>query len=231
MPVTGVFYLNNPPAQMRAGTAPVSLLSLQTISGTRAYFATMKILAPAQMTAYDVGGLQPETFDNRLLQAPAFRITSTTATATATAAIENVSGNTVERAGSKLFAAEELWGAQFIYQLWSPTREVSIQTVLGSVSDARDLGDTLRLSLKDLGNWAEIPAPDCVIGPNCQNVFGSKQCGSTSPTPCNNDWGSCTQRNRFKGIVQQWDSTLVQLPAVSYAQPAPQNSINSRRPA
>ncbi|MFC6645442.1 hypothetical protein ACFQBQ_07555 [Granulicella cerasi] len=211
--------------------SPISLLSLQTISGTRLYYATAPILAPALLSRFDVGGIQNAQFSNGLIQPPSFKFTDTLTTSSATAVIENLSGNTVERLGSRYFATEELWGSQFIYQLWSPAAESSLILVLGAVADVEDGGDALRLSLKDIGNWSEIKAPDCQISENCAVTFGSDACGSTSTTPCNNDWGSCSQRNRFKGVVTQWDNSAIALPAAAYAQPAPLTSINLRRPA
>lgn len=224
-PITGTFSML--PAN---GETLVALLSLQTIAGNRAYYASTNILAPALMTQWDAGGQQSVMFGNGLLEAPQFKATGTVATSTSAATIENVSGDTVQRANSVFFAANELWGAYFIFQLWHPAQMVSKILVQGNVLDAEDNGDSLRLTLRTSSNWSEVQACNDLIGPNCNLTWGTPQCGSTASTPCNNDWGSCTSQNRFKGVVPQWDEGAIStLPAVSYAQPAPLVGINSRR--
>jgi hypothetical protein len=215
--------------QSSGASALVILFELQTISGTRAYYASAPVTAQSLLSQYDLNGVTSAAFLARILEPPAFTFTGTTATATARMTIDNLPGNTIERDGSKVFSANELWGAMYVYRLWQPETEYALLHVVGTIADASDDGDTLDLSLTDIGNWGEIAAPEASVSTNCQLVFGSQQCGSTSATPCTNTRGTCSQLNRFKGVVTVWDSQLTLLPNGGLAQPAPAISYNSRR--
>ena len=226
---------------------PVSLLELQTVAGQRVYLADAPIPVPSLLSRFDPPGAMLNVpwnpgfavppgsvaFMPWLIDAPQFTFTASLATITANATFQNLSGNTVQRDGSLLFNSQELWGALFVYRLWLAASEYALVTVVGNVSDAEADEEKIALSLRGFSNWSEIKAPDCTIGVNCGNVFGSQQCGSTSPTPCQNTYGSCSQLNRFKGLVTQWDSQITSVPptGLGTAQPIPNVQINLRRPA
>jgi hypothetical protein len=233
-------------ARALGGPSVVSLLELLMISGDYLFVADLPLLAPSAIQAAGGGagtmrhgnipGLPPApagmvAFAPWLMDPPQWSLCGTTTTQTATAVVQNVSGDRVQRDQSLLFNAEELWGAMFVYRLWHAGLETSLLTVVGNVSDAEAEDNDLSLTLRDFGNWSEIKAPDCMIGPICGLTFGSQACGSTSPTPCQYTWGSCSQQNRFKGIVNQWSTDVTQVPATGQgtAQPIPTIEINLRR--
>jgi len=220
-------------ATMRAnqGTAPRCLLELQTVDGTRLYIADGAISVLSAIGAFDVGGATVVAFNNWLIDPPQFADTGTLVTSTATAVFQNISGNTIERDGSVLFTTQKLWGAVFVFRLWDALSQFALRTYIGNVTDV-ELDDTqVSLSLQKSSNWSEIPAPDCNIDPSCQLTFGSPACGSTSPTPCQNTYGTCSQLNRFKGVVTIWETSAITVGQRSgVAQPAPVVDLNNRRP-
>lgn len=233
----------------QGGPSPVSLLELLMISGDYFFASDMAIGVPSAIQSAaggagsgivrgprSVPGLAQlpagaVAFAPWLIDAPQWTFAGTLTTQTATATIQNVSGDSAQRDQSLLFSEEELWGALFIYRLWHPGLETALVTVVGNVSDAEAEDTTMELTLRDFGNWSEIKAPDCLIGVNCGLTFGSEACGSLSSTPCQNTWGTCTQSNRFKGLVTQWDSSVQSVPTTGQgtAQPVPTIEINLRR--
>lgn len=240
---------------MRAqgGSVPVSLLELQTISGQRYYFAENAIIAPSILSAFDwyhggslaphsivTGGPVPPmstlaaeytnvTFQDWLAVAPKFPETASLITSSSDCSVQNLSGNTVQRDGTRIFARQQLWGALFVYRLYNAAAEFALTTHIGNVSDIPSVGDTLDLTLRSWFNFSEIKAPEVSIDNNsCGNVFGSKQCGSTASFPCQNSYGSCTSLSRFKGIVTEWNNSAITQP-IAIAQQAPNVDLNLRR--
>ncbi len=232
------------------GLVPVSLLELQLIDGSRHFISDAPVTLVPLLAQFDAFSFNPRYsrpnnnvrgvpgdnaadsqtpvfFHPWLTRPPAWGFTGTLATATSDASFQNVSGDTVNRSHSLLFSTSDMWGALFIYRLWLAAAETALITVIGKVDDATVDGDELDLTLSDIGNWSQIKAPDCTIDVSCGNIFGSPQCGSVSPTPCQNSYGSCTQINRFKGVVTQWSDSVVSIANASgVAQPVPPFSIN-----
>jgi hypothetical protein len=230
------------------GLTPLNLLELQLVNGTRLYIADGPISVVPLLAQFDGGSMPvspyqrpypqvappsylndaatPVFFQPWLTKAPEFAFAGTLATATADASFQNVSGDTVNRANSLLFSTADMWGALFVYRLWQPAPENALVAVVGKVDDATVDGDNLDLTLSDFCNWSQIKAPDCTIDVSCGNIFGSPQCGSTSPMPCQNSYGSCTSLNRFKGVIVQWNSGVTSVStATGVAQPIPPFSI------
>jgi hypothetical protein len=210
---------------------PVSLLEVQLINGTRLYVSDAAISAIPAIAAFDpVQPVAAVAFQPWMLDPPSFKITNTLVTQTSNVTFQNTLGSTVARANSTMFSKMDFWGALWIYRLWQPATQYALFTARGDIADAYCDEKNVRLTLKDLMNFSEIVAPDCQIGPNCQNQFGSQQCGSTSPTQCQNTYGTCTSLNRFKAYISTWNGTVLSPNASTpIAQPVPAVVFNPKR--
>lgn len=157
-----------------------------------------------------------------IMGAPRFTLTGTTQTNTGTIQVQNKSGNTVTRDAATAFSQQEFIGALVVYRLWRADSEAAIFTFIGNVSAVEIDDDTMTLTLEGFGNWSAILAPAVNIDPTCGLYFGSGECGSTSSTPCQNTYGTCTSIERFKGVIAAWDwASQAAITLVQIAQPPP----------
>lgn len=161
------------------------------------------------------------------LDAPVtLQLPGSVATSTAKVSIQNISGNTVERDAAKMFTENGLIGQLCIIRIWRGDAEKSLLTFMGNVKDVDLQESSLVIDIDGFDNWSAITAPSYDIDTACPLTFASKACGSTSATPCDQTFGTCSQVNRFAGVLAQW---LVELPDVQIAQPVPLNNYNNRR--
>ena len=145
------------------------------------------------------------------LAAPAqFRFFGSTQTDTATIVVQNISGNTVTRDAATIFTKDELIGALVFCRVLRGDSEEALLSFQGNVVNVEPDETTMTLSLESFGNWSAVPAPTYNIDVTCPLSFGSTACGSTSPTPCDQTYGTCSQIHRFAGVIIQWDRTPVQ---------------------
>ena len=220
--------------------AAVNLLELQTINGNRYNWADATLQAvsalPTLLTLMGGVGAPAHTtltypvqsFVPWLLSAGPFKTYANTTTSTGQVTVQNLSGNTVVRDVSNLFSQNAVVGALVFYRQWLSDCEFASFSFMGRVDDAEVEADgsAMTLQLESLCCWANIDAPNCDLCPSCQNWFQSVRCGSTSPTPCNNDYGSCTSIERFFGVLNEWVGAA--LSGTQYVQPAPLNLSNPR---
>jgi hypothetical protein len=224
------------------GGAAVSLLEVATIAGARYYWSDADIIAPTALAQQITIGSGPtrsteltyyaEAFQPWLLSAGPFKTYRNTTTSTGQVEIQNISGDTVRRDVSRIFSQQAMVGALVYYRTWLADCQFATFSFMGRVDDADiDLdGDdskaSMTLQLESLCCWAKIDAPNQDICSSCQLAFGSIQCGSTSPTPCNNDYGSCTSIERFMGVVLEWNGAV--LNPTQYVTPEPLRLANPR---
>lgn len=136
---------------------------------------------------------------------PKFTITGTTQTDTGSIDIQNYSGNTVTRDVATAFSMEEFIGAFIYFRLWRADAEYAVFTFMGTVGEVDLNEDKMTLSLEGFCNWSACIAPSADIDATCPLTFGSVECGSINPTPCQNTFGTCTSIERFKGVIAAWD--------------------------
>jgi hypothetical protein len=170
---------------------------------------------------------QLEQFLDFITEPVRIKLYASAQTDTASVTIQNISGNTVQRDAARAFTRQELIGALAIIRIWRGDAETALLTFVGNVKDV-DLDDkSLVLDIDGFGNWSAIAVPSYDIDTACPLTFASPACGSTSPTPCDQTYGTCSQINRFAGVLVQW---LSETPDVQIAQPVPTNTFNNRRP-
>jgi hypothetical protein len=199
--------------------APVVLLEVQTAAGVNYFWSEHKAVWPSQIT-----GANAQFLD--FLMASQFVEVGSTETDTATFTIQNLSGNTVLRDAMMAFSTTELIGALVVARIWNGAAMTSLCTFIGSITEVEPDETSMQIHVEGFGNWSAIQAPAWNIDVTCPLTFGSTACGSTSPTPCDQTYGNCSQINRFAGVVTQWDS---EAPNVQLAQPAPAVSSNTGR--
>jgi len=215
------------PFAAAGGVSPISLLEIYTVSGNIYLWAEKDV---ANMPSILSGTTNTFTYAGRLQGGSKFNFYGSTQTDTASIAVENISGNTVERNSALALSENEFIGAFIFFWLWDPGAEVPLFTFMGNVSDV-DLDDaTMDLSIEGFGNWSAVNAPSYNIDVTCGLSFGSMQCGSTSSTPCDQTLGSCSSIERFQGVVIQWDSSNLTPSSVQVAQPPPAAAYNPARP-
>jgi len=220
------------------GGAAVSLLEVYTVSGS--YFAwsdsdiTAQGMLPVPLTVHS-GSVYTTTwhyvtptFLPWLLSAGPFKTFNNTTTSTGQVVVQNLSGDTVRRDVSRLFSSNAIVGALVYFRTWLADAEFATFSFFGSVSDVEleADGSSMTLQLESMCAWAKLDAPYQEIGISCPLSFGSVECGSTSSTPCDNSYGSCTSTERFKGVLVEWVGAAVS--TVQYVQPAPLVLSNPR---
>jgi hypothetical protein len=212
------------PMKASGGCAPVSLLELATASGSTYLWSEQDIAnAPSILL-----GTQ-SAFQGWVVGQPKFTLTGTTQTDTGSISIQNLSGNTVTRDVATAFTRNEFSGVYVYYRLWRGDSETAIFTFTGNVVDVELDEEQMTLSIEGFGNWSAIVAPAYNVDVSCPLFFGSVACGSTSFTPCQNTYGTCTSIERFAGAILQWDGSNLLTPATQIAQPPPLASYNPAR--
>lgn len=201
-------------------TAPVTLVEVQTASGAAYFWSEQKATWPSLILA----GANAEYLD--WLTSAEFHILGTTETDTATLAVQNISGNTVQRDAMLAFTTTELNGALCVIRIWRGESETALLTFVGTIESVEPDESSMQISVEGFGNWSAIVAPSYNIDVTCPLTFGSVACGSTAPTPCDQTYGTCSSINRFAGVINSW---ITEVPDVQLAQPAPVNTFNTAR--
>jgi hypothetical protein len=210
------------PMAASGGLAPVSLFELLTIAGA------LYAWSDATLTAPSILGLSPANFVPWIVKAPVFTQYKSTQTATFTVSVQNLSGDTIRRDTAQIFNKQELNAALVYFRIWRIDAEFSIFDFQGNVDDV-DIeadGDSMDITGEGSFSWSKIQAPSVQIGPSCGNTFGSVECGSTAPVPCNNSYGTCTSVERFKGVITEWSGASSNVS--QYSQPAPLRLYNPK---
>ena len=201
--------------------SPILLVEIQTRAGNNYFWSESRNLYPSVLL-----GTNTQYLD-WITGAPKFHIYRSTQTDTASISVQNISGNTVERDVSAAFSKYEFIGALLIARVWRGDSEETLFTFVGTISHADVDNMKMDLTVEGFGNYSAIIAPAYNIDVTCPLIFGSKACGSTSPTPCDQSYGGCLSLNRFAGVITQWDQ---ECPNVQFAQPAPAVYYNPARP-
>jgi hypothetical protein len=202
--------------------APRTLVEVKTVSGKVYLWSENKGLYPSLIQG---GGVYP--YLNWLTGQPRFTLYGSVQTDRAVVDVQNISGNTVQRDIALAFSETEFIGAFVIARIFRADSMTALLTFTGNVVTAEVDGDKMELAVEGFANYSAIVAPAFNIDKTCGLTFGSPQCGSTSPTPCDQSYGGCLSINRFQGVVTQWD---VECPNVQMAQPPPPVNYNPGRP-
>lgn len=212
------------PMSASGGCAPVSLVEVRTVSVNTYFWSEQRGIWNSI-----INGTPTNQYLDWLVGEQQFQLHGSTQTDTGTLSVQNMSGNTVERDIAVTYSRNEFIGAFVYYRLWRADAEVSIFTFMGNIVDADIDEQTMDLSIEGFGNYSAIKAPSYSIDVSCPLVFGSMACASTSPTPCQQSYGTCTSIERFAGVVVQWDFSDGIAPLVQIAQPVPAVSYNPAR--
>jgi hypothetical protein len=114
-----------------------------------------------------------------------------------------------------------------VARIWSGSAETPLRLFIGNVVSVEPNDTEMTIKVDGFGNWSAIPAPAYNIDTSCPLTFGSTACGSTSGTPCDQTYGTCSSVNRFAGMLASW---IAETPNQQLAQPAPNVAFNPARP-
>jgi hypothetical protein len=201
--------------------APRTLVEVKTVGGNVYLWSEHKGFYPSVING---GGNYP--YLDWLTAEQKFSLFGSTQTDTAVINVQNISGDTVERAIAKAFSSVEFIGAFVVARIWRADSNTSLLTFMGNVVGV-DVDETrMELTVEGFGNYSAVLAPAYNIDKSCPLTFGSVACGSTNPVPCDQSYGGCFSINRFAGVVTQWDS---ETPNQQIAQPPPAVFYNTGR--
>jgi hypothetical protein len=212
------------PLRSAAAASAISLMIVIT-NRQEYYWAEANISIPA---AGDLAGAAGN-YKGWIVGQPTFHLFGSTQTDTGSITIQNVSGNTVMRDAASQLSMYEWVGAYVKYILYDPASETALFTFVGSISDVEPDEEQIELSLEGFGDWSNTQAVPYNVDVTCGLTFGSQECGSTSSTPCQQTYGTCSSVERFKGVVVQWDSSNLMPTSVQIAQPPPLAAFNPSR--
>lgn len=212
------------PMSASGGCAAISLCEVRTVAGDTYFWSEQDCVWNSI-----INGTAANRYVAWLVGQQRFKVTGTTQTDTASLTVQNLSGNTVQRDAALAYAKDEFIGAFVYYRLWRSDAEQAIFQFAGNVVDAEIDEETLQLSIEGFGNSSNIVAPAFLIDVSCPLSFSSIACGSTSPTPCNQSYGSCSSIERFAGALTQWDYQNGTRPLVQITQPEPAVTFNPAR--
>ena len=216
------------------GGAAVSLLEVLTFDQNFFAWADCDITAagmlpvPSVIAGHTSLNTLISTYQPWLMSCGPFKIYGNTTTSTGQVVVQNLSGDTVRRDVSRIFSKHAMMGALVCYRRWLADCQYAEFSFVGSVSDV-DVeadGEGMTLQIESLAAWSRLDAPYQEIGVSCPLAFGSIECGSTSSTPCNNSYGSCSSTERYKGILVEWLGAS--LSTTQYVLPAPLIQTNQR---
>jgi hypothetical protein len=203
-------------------TLPIVLIEILTRSGVALFISEQKTQAPTWLTT---GFAVYQPWLSSAVRIKEYRSSQTS---TANFDIQNLSGDTVMRDMARTFSMHELTGAIVSVRLWNVVEETEKKRFLGKMMEPADNGDTFACSLQGFDNWSMIKAPPFRIGETCGLDFGSVACGSTSSTPCNQSYGTCSAKERFQGVIIQWNGAPLDYKQI--VQPAQSVQLNLQRP-
>jgi hypothetical protein len=216
------------PMLASGGLAPVWLCEVLTASGSQYLWSEQNLANTSSLTTS--GGGTTGNYRGWLVGSPKCTFTGTTQTDTASVSIQNYSGNTVMRDIATYFTEDEFINALVVLRLWRADAEVALVTFVGNVSDVELDDEEMTLSMEGFNNFSATVAPAYLIGENCPLFFGSAACASTSATPCQNTYGTCSSLERFAGVVIYWvNGSLTVVPNTQIAQPPPVAVQNKAR--
>lgn len=215
--------------QASGGPAPITLMEVLTIGNALYFWSDATIAAPSVLYSgavsggFGVGtlprlqrpinfhaGLEIGSFLPWILNPLVLTEYKSTQTATFAVSVQNLTGDTVRRDVSRIAATQILVGALVSLRIWQVSSGTAIKSFLGKIESVEVEAGGTQMTISGVGfcAWSAIPAPREDLGVSCGNIFNGGgcfyACGSVAPTPCTNSYGSCTSRNRFKGIVTEW---------------------------
>jgi hypothetical protein len=206
------------------GAGPITLVEILARSGTALFISDQKIACNSWLNP----AAGQVTYMPWLSSAVTIDEDRSCKSSTASFEMSNLAGDSVMRTLSRIASTTELAGALICVRIWLTASEVAIFTWLGKLKEPLDRGNTFSCDCMGFDNWSQIKAPPFHVGEICGLDFGSVNCGSTSSTPCNQNYGTCSSIERFQGVIIQWNGAALDYTQV--AMPAQTVQMNNKRP-
>jgi hypothetical protein len=203
----------------RSGPAPVLLLDVVATDGTSYHWGNTAInvtpvypeTLPGTAPAAWLAGLAnpPADYDTYyfpwLMSVSGFNQTRAMQAVTASIAVQNISGNTLQRDLMGLLSARTFEGALFAFREWNLVKQEAEFEQHGRLTVVTSSERLCTFGANLLFNPNDYDGQPYAYSETCQWRFGGPQCGSTSAndtafaTPCDNTYTTCHQTNRFGG--------------------------------
>lgn len=184
--------------RMKIGGIPIWMLDILTYDGTSYYFAEV---AGSYFSAI-AGSVQ--NYSGWLVSAGPIKIARDTRTDAADVAIQNLSGNTIERDMWKAIANHEFEGALAVLRLWLPLEDYALREFHSSMTETDSDPQQAAFRLTQLQDPNSFVAPFRVDSEQCPWRYKNALCGSTSVlTTCPKTRAACVTRvaiERFGGV-------------------------------
>ena len=194
----------------RTGPAPICLLDVLALDGTSYHWGNKEIDVPAVLTGTHPAWLaaqayQPANYDTHyypwLLSAIQFHHTRSQQSYQATIAIQDVSGNTLQRDPAGLIVGTSFEGAFFCFREWNPlAQQVEFQQN-GRLTMLSTSEDQIRFGANQTFNPNDYDGQPYDYSETCQWRYASPACGDTTDNPCDNTYVTCRQIARFFGVL------------------------------
>jgi len=200
----------------RSGPAPVLLLDVVAMDGTSYHWGNKAInvtpvyptTLPGTPPAAWLAGLAnpPADYDTYyfpwLLSATGFNQTRAMQAVTASIAVQNISGNTLQRDLMGLLSARTFEGALYAFREWNLVKQEAEFEQHGRLTVVTASERICTFGANLLFNPNDYDGQPYAYSETCQWQFGGARCGSTPAndpdfaTPCDQTYVTCHQRPR-----------------------------------
>ncbi|MGH9579370.1 MAG: hypothetical protein ACRD2R_00125, partial [Terriglobales bacterium] len=186
----------------RAGWAPVVLVDLELVNGTRLYWSDFAGSYPKKL-----GGPGNAAYSAWLKNAGPFRLSRSLRTDAGDLVVQNLSGNTIDRDVLKLVKDNEFEGALVVVRFWHELLAASLMEFHGSLTEVSGDEQEVRGRILQLLDTSQMDLPQDEFSEQCTWRYKSAQCGSAgSAVSCPKDFASCQDATRaaverFNGIL------------------------------
>jgi hypothetical protein len=188
----------------RTGIAPAHLLDVEDCNGNIYYWANRKMTAPCVIgKAGTVVSYSPW-----ILSVPEWKFYRSMQTDMGTIAMQNISGDTLQRDFEKIVRASALEGAMFVYRQWHADAEYPSREIHGTLSIDDSDPEEVRLRGKQLSNPSADTAPAYVYCEICQWRWSSPQCGATGSVPCQQSFPTCQVPERILVTINSYEKNF-----------------------
>jgi hypothetical protein len=189
----------------RTGLAPVNLLDVQLLSGDIYYWSDRAVNnIPAVITPS--GNPASVNYLPWIESTGEIKLYRSLQASTCSFAIQNVSGDSMQRDIDRIARKSALEGAFFVYRIWAPDAQTPWLRMDGKLTVTNGNEEEIEIKGTSLPlDVTEVDALSMSYSETCQLEWASARCGSTQPTSCQNSFQTCQVVERYTGILNTFE--------------------------
>lgn len=203
----------------QSNIATVLLADIQTADGTNYFWTDVEGSYPSIITG------ATQFYTGWVKSAGPFYTSKDLSTNAGDFAVQNLSGNTINRDVSSALLAHEIEGALCIVRLWLPLFDASMMSFHGTLSEQDPKEDEATFRHLQLFDSTQYDFADDLISELCIWRYKSVMCGSTSSaTVCDKLFPTCVglgATERFSGVLTIVPNAGVNTPPVGVSPISP----------